>query len=960
MSLQHGMIEPFVADQVRNGAISYGLSSYGYDMRIADEFKVFTNVFNTLVDPKHFDPRSFVDVKAEHCDIPPNSFVLARSVEYFRIPRRVLSVVLGKCLTGDTRVVDARSGAYRPIREMTSDGMTVGFTGARLRAVESYGVISQGIKPVFRLRLRSGREIRATANHPFLTGGGWIPLGELAPGTRIAAARTIPVFGTTPIPDWEAALLGLMIGEGQCFTPGRSPTFTSADPQMVDVLRSCVAEGLGSFVTYDAPYGYRIVNQVGRGGHVTKNRATAWLQSYGLDVKAYDKFVPQAIFTAPRESVVQFLQALFTGDGSVYARDRSICVEYASSSRRLIDDVHHLMLRFGISARIREKQLKKGRVAWTLTIHNKRQIQEFARAIGFWPGSIKQRTLESFSALLESIEDQRSKGDVLPGELWGFASQRLEGVSFRSVGVAETASSLRMTYPQATAPVAATQDAWLTQMSCPDLLWDVVESIAPAGDEEVFDICVPSVHNFVANGIVVHNSTYARCFSGDTRVALVDGTSMPIAELAEQWDRGVAHWGYSVGPHGRIIVTLLEQPRIIGRDSLLEVTLDNGRMIRCTPDHEFILRDGTLAQADALRPGASLMPLYTELFRGHEGIYQPLTGHYTPTHRLADDWNIRHAVYAEVAETHRHHIDHNRRNNAPWNIMRVPATEHISYHNQHFYHGPEFDAKEHGRSISAALERRATDPAWQQRYSVAQAERAHVFWSDPKYARVRERLVQQGVNYWGDSQNRDAQRERQHQYWADESRRQERALFSQSVWDRDTGARRAAQAEIARRINLREEITGEVVRKALDMAGSIRGAARLLNCDRAVFRRFPEVIAAFRGAPMRNHKVTAIRELAGTHDVYCLTVPEAGNFALEAGVFVRNCGLIVNVTPLEPEWQGYVTIEISNTTPLPARVYANEGIAQVLFLESDEDCLISYADKSGKYQNQVGVVPPRM
>jgi deoxycytidine triphosphate deaminase len=433
MSLQHGMIEPFVADQVRNGAISYGLSSYGYDMRIADEFKVFTNVFNTLVDPKHFDPRSFVDVKAEHCDIPPNSFVLARSVEYFRIPRRVLSVVLGK-------------------------------------------------------------------------------------------------------------------------------------------------------------------------------------------------------------------------------------------------------------------------------------------------------------------------------------------------------------------------------------------------------------------------STYARCFSGNTRVALVDGLSMPIAELAEQWDRGVAHWGYSVGPHGRIIATLLEQPRIIGRDSLLEVTLDNGRTIHCTPDHEFLLRDGTLAQADALRPGASLMPLYTELFRGYEGVYQPLTGHYTPTHRLADDWNIRHAVYAEVAETHRHHIDHNRRNNAPWNIMRVPATEHISYHNKQFYQGPEFDAEEHGRSNRAALERRAADPAWQQRYSVAQAERAHVF----------------------------------------------------------------------------------------------------------------------RGTPMRNHKVTEIRELAGTHDVYCLTVPEAGNFALEAGVFVRNCGLIVNVTPLEPEWQGYVTIEISNTTPLPARVYANEGIAQVLFLESDEDCMISYADKSGKYQNQVGVVPPRM
>jgi dCTP deaminase (EC 3.5.4.13) len=96
MARERGMIEPFVAEQVRGGIISYGLSSYGYDMRVADEFKVFTNVFNTLVDPKHFDPRSFVDVRGDYCDIPPNSFALARSVEYFRIPRNVLCIVLGK------------------------------------------------------------------------------------------------------------------------------------------------------------------------------------------------------------------------------------------------------------------------------------------------------------------------------------------------------------------------------------------------------------------------------------------------------------------------------------------------------------------------------------------------------------------------------------------------------------------------------------------------------------------------------------------------------------------------------------------------------------------------------------------------------------------------------------------------------------------------------------------------
>lgn len=93
---QKGMIEPFNKKQVRKGVISYGVSSYGYDMRIGDEFKIFTNINNTVVDPKNFDPKSFVDYKGDVCIIPPNSFVLASSLEYFRIPRDVLVICLGK------------------------------------------------------------------------------------------------------------------------------------------------------------------------------------------------------------------------------------------------------------------------------------------------------------------------------------------------------------------------------------------------------------------------------------------------------------------------------------------------------------------------------------------------------------------------------------------------------------------------------------------------------------------------------------------------------------------------------------------------------------------------------------------------------------------------------------------------------------------------------------------------
>ena len=96
MALECKMIEPFVDAQVRDGIISYGLSSYGYDIRVSDEFKIFTNVHSAIVDPKNFDLKSFVDVKGETCIIPPNSFALSRTIEYFRIPRNVLTVCVGK------------------------------------------------------------------------------------------------------------------------------------------------------------------------------------------------------------------------------------------------------------------------------------------------------------------------------------------------------------------------------------------------------------------------------------------------------------------------------------------------------------------------------------------------------------------------------------------------------------------------------------------------------------------------------------------------------------------------------------------------------------------------------------------------------------------------------------------------------------------------------------------------
>jgi dCTP deaminase len=459
--------------------------------------------------------------------------------------------------------------------------------------------------------------------------------------------------------------------------------------------------------------------------------------------------------------------------------------------------------------------------------------------------------------------------------------------------------------------------------------------------------------------VCLGKSTYARCFRGDTRVALVDGTSASLEDMARRAQDGELFWGYAIGEYGRVVVALLDAPRLVGRDALVEVELDSGERIHATPDHEFMLRDGRMAAAGTLRPGASLMPLYRDLFRGYEMVYQPLTGHLEPTHRLADEWNLRGGLYAGTPGTHRHHVDFDRRNNRPTNLVRMPAAEHIRMHNDDNF-GAAFDAEEHAAAIRDALERRALDPEWAARYSQVQAKRAAAFWSDAAYADVRERVLNDRRH--PSEETRARHQEATARRFADSTERARHGLSIAAAWARDDGTRRSRQAALAGRVRLRAAIGEREVLAALNKTGSIRGAARELACDRSVFRRFPELMERFRGQGSRpsNHKVVAVRDLAGDHDVYCLTVPEAGNFALESGVFVSNCGIIVNVTPLEPEWEGHVTLEFSNTTPLPAKIYANEGVAQVIFFESDEVCETSYRDRGGKYQGQQGVTLPRI
>src|SRR4051812_19108281 len=172
-------IEPFAAQQHRPGVISYGVTSYGYDVRVDRHFKVFTNVWGSTVDPKHFDPKSFVDIEADYCIIPPNSFALAETVEYFEIPRDILCVCVGKstyarCFSGDTRValVDGTSVSFEDMARRAESGevfwgYSIGPLG-RIIVTELMAPRLIGRDNLLEITLDDGSKIRATPDHLFI------------------------------------------------------------------------------------------------------------------------------------------------------------------------------------------------------------------------------------------------------------------------------------------------------------------------------------------------------------------------------------------------------------------------------------------------------------------------------------------------------------------------------------------------------------------------------------------------------------------------------------------------------------------------------------------------------------------------------------------------------------------------------------------------------------------------
>jgi len=427
------------------------------------------------------------------------------------------------CLTEDTRILRADTGAETTLGELYALGakdVSVWALDERLQYVRRHltHVFPTGVRPTYRLRLASGKEVTATANHPFLTYDGWTPLGELEPGARVGVPRHVPgPEQRTAWDDRKVVMLAHLLGDGS-FVRRQPVRYASIDEANLAAV-SDAAQAFGitpirddyaaaRVTTLRLPAPYRLAR--GR-----RNPIAEWLDDFGLfGARSHEKFVPSSVFHLPKEQISLFLRHLWATDGSVtvHANGRGGRIYYASTSRRLVDDLSRLLLRFGISTRIRTTRKAGYRDGYTLDISGVDDQRRFLQEIGVH--GARGVAAERLLAIVRAARGNPNV-DTVPRQVWDDVRRLLveRGVTHRefaaATGTQFCGSTLWKHAPSRQrlgriAEVLQSED--LEIMAVNDLLWDEVVAIEPMGERAVFDATVLGTHNFVANGIAVHNS----------------------------------------------------------------------------------------------------------------------------------------------------------------------------------------------------------------------------------------------------------------------------------------------------------------------------------------------------------------------------------------------------------------------------------------------------------------------
>ncbi len=501
---------------------------------------------------------------------------------------------VGKCVTEDTEVVHPHTGEIFTIGEMVRRRQGELLTlrhDLQLGPAQAGHFVDDGIKPVFRVRTALGREIEATAAHPFLTIDGWKALGNLAPGVRVAVPRQLPVFGADNPPEHEPKVLAYLIADG-CVTQ-TNPQFTNANVSLRNDFASAalcfsgtrvciqssnntrtptvyVSGDLGFIVLGRKRLGEtlktslrvrnltqeRLAEAVGvtpgavsawvhgasapepdrfakvcayldmsaselaetgitSVGKRTPNALTAWLQAHGVWGKnAAEKHVPNVVFRYRRERLALFLNRLFACDGSVFVSGGRATVSYSTVSERLARQVQHLLLRFGVIAKLRRRTVQykgQARAAYELQVTHRESLLSFFEHIGAYG---KEAAIARARQIL-SDSNANANLDVIPAQAWPLLESAKGDRSWRSVQVEmglEASGNLHVGKRGISRKRMAQfahifADARLAELAASDVYWDEIVSIEPSGMQQVYDLSVPETHNFVANDMVVHNTS---------------------------------------------------------------------------------------------------------------------------------------------------------------------------------------------------------------------------------------------------------------------------------------------------------------------------------------------------------------------------------------------------------------------------------------------------------------------